>query len=212
VVKSATADAYAGTAMATANGMGFVNPVPFTAQKTKVSVRVWSPDAGVVIRLKLQDHTNDAVFVEATAITSVASEWQTLEFDFANSGLDLNSNYDKAIIFFNDGVSGAIAGEKTYYFDDVKFVNAASGISANDALNMITVYPNPVAQRVSVTNTSGTPLRIALVDMHGKTAKLINSSVSKIEIDVTDLSAGMYILSIENRINHQRTTRKIIKQ
>jgi hypothetical protein len=35
--------------------------------------------------------------------------------------LNLAFNYNKASIFFNFGVTGATAGEKTYYFDDVKF-------------------------------------------------------------------------------------------
>jgi hypothetical protein len=35
--------------------------------------------------------------------------------------LKRNINYDKASIFFNFGTDGAVAGEKTYYFDDVLF-------------------------------------------------------------------------------------------
>ena len=47
-------------------------------------------------------------------------------FDFANpaagtAALNLAYTYNKISIFFNFGVTGATAGAKTYYFDDVAF-------------------------------------------------------------------------------------------
>jgi len=49
-----------------------------------------------------------------------------LTFDFANEApgtaeLNLSYTLDKASIFFNFGITGAQAGEKTYYFDDMAF-------------------------------------------------------------------------------------------
>ena len=63
--------------------------------------------------------------------TTVARDWDTLVFDFSNqaeetAALDLTQTYDMASIFFNFGTSGADAGEKTYYWDDVTFLSAAS--------------------------------------------------------------------------------------
>jgi hypothetical protein len=59
-------------------------------------------------------------------VTTVANDWDTLVFDFANhstgtAAINLDFTYDKATIFFNFGVDGATAGEKVYYFDDVAF-------------------------------------------------------------------------------------------
>ncbi|MCB9295203.1 MAG: fasciclin domain-containing protein [Lewinellaceae bacterium] len=56
-------------------------------------------------------------------------EWETLEFDFTNevpgtAALNLANSYDKASIFFNFGTTGADAGEKTYFWDDVELVPA----------------------------------------------------------------------------------------
>ncbi|MCK7481723.1 MAG: hypothetical protein M0C28_34545 [Candidatus Moduliflexus flocculans] len=64
--------------------------------------------------------------VETEATTTVANAWETLTFDFANPAagtpaLNLANTYNKASIFFNFGVTGATAGAKTYYFDDVAF-------------------------------------------------------------------------------------------
>jgi hypothetical protein len=132
VIKSATAELWAGTTVTAAAGLGFATRIPFTASNTKMSVRVWSPNAGIPVRLKAEDHTDGTRSVETEATVTLASGWQTLEFNFANqsagtSALILTYNYDKVSIFFNFGTTGAVAGEKTYYFDDVQFVTGGGG-------------------------------------------------------------------------------------
>jgi hypothetical protein len=131
VIKSNTAQPWAGTTVTAPAGLGFATPIPFTSTQTQMSVRVWSPDAGIVVRLKVEKHNDPTISVETDAITTVANGWETLVFDFANEGagtaaLNLTSIYDKASIFFNYGVNGATAGEKTYYFDDVEFYQPAA--------------------------------------------------------------------------------------
>ncbi len=125
VVKSATAELWAGTTVST----GPNNTVPtllFTASDTTMTVRVWSPDAGIQVRLKVEDAADGSKSVETEATTTVANAWETLTFDFANPAagtppLNLAYTYNRVSIFFNFGVPGAVAGEKTYYFDDVTF-------------------------------------------------------------------------------------------
>ena len=123
VLKSNTAGSSAGTTM---GGVGFSNPIPFSAGNTTMSVRVWSPDAGIQVRLKVEDSGNNGISVETEATTTVAMAWDTLVFDFANEAtgtatINFASTYNKASIFFNFGVEGATAGDKTYYWDDVQF-------------------------------------------------------------------------------------------
>ena len=126
VVKSATAELWAGTTL-TANGtLGFANGLPFTASSTKMTVRVYSPNAGIQVRLKVEDAADPTKSAETEATTTLANTWETLTFDFANQAigtpaLNLAITYNKASIYFNFGVTGATAGAKTYYFDDVTF-------------------------------------------------------------------------------------------
>jgi hypothetical protein len=132
VIKSATAELWAGTTLSAANGSGFSTKIPFTATDKKMSVRVWSPNSGIKVRLKVEDSADGTKSVETEATSTVANNWETLTFDFANqasgtAALNLAFNYNKASIFFNFGVTGATAGEKTYYFDDVKFVTGGGG-------------------------------------------------------------------------------------
>ncbi len=130
VIKSNTAELWAGTTITVVNGAGletgFATNIPFTASATKMNVRVWSPHAGIQVRLKVEDKNDNTHTCETEATVTTASGWQTLEFNFANqapgtAALNLAFTYNKASIFFNFGVTGASAGERTYYFDDVKF-------------------------------------------------------------------------------------------
>ncbi|MBT4212980.1 MAG: hypothetical protein HOE23_02485, partial [Porticoccaceae bacterium] len=107
---------------------------PLTATDTVMTVRVWSPEAGVTVRLKLEESGDPTHTVETDAVTTVAQEWETLTFDFSNPATNdgnptnpLNPDYvfDKLSIFLNFGTAGS--GE-TYYFDDVTFVGAADPV------------------------------------------------------------------------------------
>ena len=84
VIRGAGAETYAGTTVTAAAGLGFASRIPLTASNTSMSVRVWSPDAGIPVRLKVEDHADNTKSVETEATTTVAGAWETLTFDFAN--------------------------------------------------------------------------------------------------------------------------------
>ncbi len=130
VVRAAGAESYAGTTVTETRNdvqLGFATKIPFNTTDTRMSVRVWSPDAGIPVRLKVEDSTDPNKSVETEATVTTAAGWQTLTFNFANhvtgtAALNLAFNYNKATIFFDFGRSKATAVEKTYYFDDLAFV------------------------------------------------------------------------------------------
>ena len=128
VVKTNTAELWAGasiTALAGTVQTSFANAIPFTATERRMNVRVWSPHAGIQVRLKVEDKNDPTRSVETEATVTVASGWQTLEFNFNNQAAGTAAfnpafTYNKASLFFNFGVTGATAGERIYFFDDVK--------------------------------------------------------------------------------------------
>jgi beta-glucanase (GH16 family) len=115
---------WAGAIMGTTDGLA--TAIPFTATETTMSVQVWSPDAGIPVRLKVENVADGSISVETEAVTTRAGEWETLVFDFANevggtAMLDTNAVYNRVVIFFNFGTDGNTAGDKVYYWDDVMF-------------------------------------------------------------------------------------------
>jgi carotenoid cleavage dioxygenase-like enzyme len=72
--KTSGAQTWAGTTI----GAGFTAKIPFTATTTQMSVRVYSPAAGIRVRLKVEDRTNNTRSVETEAMTQAANTWETL--------------------------------------------------------------------------------------------------------------------------------------
>ncbi len=124
-VKGNGAETWAGTTIGTASG--FATVIPVTADATKMTMRVYSPAAGIPVRLKIEDHNDGTKSVETETVTTAANAWETLTFDFNNHAaetpaLDLSTAYDKASVFFDFDHTG---NGKIFYWDDLKFVPSA---------------------------------------------------------------------------------------
>ncbi|EOR95446.1 glycosyl hydrolase, family 16 [Arcticibacter svalbardensis MN12-7] len=121
-VKPNGAEVWAGTTIGTA--VGFTTRIPISADASRMTMRVYSPAAGIHVRLKIEDHSDGTKSVETEALTTLANTWETLTFDFKNAAvgtpaLNLSTAYDKASVFFDFNTSG---DGKIFYWDDVKFV------------------------------------------------------------------------------------------
>jgi hypothetical protein len=127
-IRTAGSQVFAGTTVG--QPLGLENPVPFDFDNTGMSARVWSPEAGVIVKLKVEQVGNPGIFVEQDVLTTVAGAWETLEFDFATpvaGGLNLDLDYDLVTIFFNFGADPATTPEQTYFFDDIDFAPGVGG-------------------------------------------------------------------------------------
>ena len=131
--KASGSQTWAGTSLAVPGSpeVGFASAIPFSATEQTMSVRVWSPVAGIPVMLKVEDQTDGAIFVEATATVAVANVWDTLFFDYSaatNGVLNLNATYDKVALFWNFGTSG---NDEVFYWDDVEFRGSGGGSGPN---------------------------------------------------------------------------------
>jgi hypothetical protein len=111
-VKAAGAEIWAGSFLT------LENPIDFSTN-TVFKVKVWSPKADAVVKLKVENLTNGEIGYEIDATTTVSGQWEELLFDF--SAIDKNQEYQKVVIFFDFGNTG---DDAIYYFDDIKLVPA----------------------------------------------------------------------------------------
>ncbi|MFZ4522575.1 MAG: T9SS type A sorting domain-containing protein [Bacteroidales bacterium] len=162
IIKTATAELWAGTTIG--GTVGFATAIPFSAGATTMTARIYSPDAGIHIRMKVEDPNDATKSVETEALTTVANAWETLTFDFANQAsgtapINFTYTYKKLSLFFNFGITGAVAGTKTYYFDDVVFIPGAP-IPVNLPVTFDNIYVN-----------------YDLLDFGGNTSSIVNDLV-----------------------------------
>lgn len=168
--KPAGAETWAGTTIGTP--AGFASAIPITSTSTQMSMRVYSPSAGIHVRLKIEDHNDGTQSVETEATTAVANTWETLVFDFKNNAsgtpaLNAATNYDKASVFFDFGNGGT---GKIFYWDDVKFLTPATTVLAlpldfeSTSLNYaftdfnggnVTIVNNPQKSGINTSNKVG---------------------------------------------------------
>lgn len=88
-------------------------PINFSTMQ-KIKMKVWSPQSGIIVKMKLENFANANINIERDATVTLASGWQELTFDFA--GINNANNYRRVVVFFDFGNAGTGA---SYYFDDI---------------------------------------------------------------------------------------------
>ncbi|NMH89692.1 T9SS type A sorting domain-containing protein [Flavivirga algicola] len=199
-IKTSAAETWAGTTISTPSGLA--TDIPITGSDTKMNVRVWSPDAGIPIMLKIETVGDPTRSCETLTSTAVVAGWNTLEFDFSNeragtAALNLSYVYNLVSIFFNFDVSGATVGsDKTYYFDDVKF--GATVLSTEDFdLESFNIFPNPTRDRWTVKTKNANLASIKVFDVLGKSVLSLSPDSSEAIIDGSGLKSGLYFAQIK---------------
>ena len=108
---------------------GFLSPIPFAANRTVVTVDVYTEQAGTEVSMKVEDAQDEFRFAELIQATTSAG-WSTLSFDFGTVGIQVNESFEKMMLIFepNRCVQNAEfdpncpnpPASDVYYFDNVQ--------------------------------------------------------------------------------------------
>ncbi|MFD1613546.1 hypothetical protein [Gelatiniphilus marinus] len=97
-------------------------PSPFNFEgATTVTVKVWSPRAGLNLLMKFEDNVpwpGVTGTAEITATTTLANAWETLTYDF--SGIDTNIDWYNLVLIMDNGTQGDGSANYTIYIDDIE--------------------------------------------------------------------------------------------
>ncbi|MEN0050426.1 MAG: hypothetical protein AAF806_25400, partial [Bacteroidota bacterium] len=108
-VKGNGAATFAGTII------NLAEPIDFNISKL-FTLKVRSPRANVLVKLKLEQTGNGAIANEKDAFTTVADQWEELTFDFSDTDASNAKMLQSIVVFFDFGNVGDGA---SYFFDDV---------------------------------------------------------------------------------------------
>ena len=125
--RPASADCFAGTTLSVGDKLS-IGRVPFAANATTMTVRIYAPAAGLNVKLKLED-ANDNTHTVETDVTTTAAGWQTLTFDFANqapgtAALNTAFTFNKLTIFPNFSCGSGAPADADFYVGPITFVGA----------------------------------------------------------------------------------------
>lgn len=122
-------------------------------------------------------------------------------------------------ILYNPNLSCVQVDEKTYadnnwsnyYNKDItaSYQNVCTNLSDKDfKLDYVSIYPNPTKEKLNINNI--TLNKVTIYDLFGKSIKTFNfdSNALNNEIDLSDLSKGIYLVSIKS--NETLIIKKII--
>ena len=135
LVKNPAAETWAGATIdPSGSGAATVPAFGFATSKV-VSLRILSMAAGETIMLKVENASDPAVNMEATALTTKVNQWETLSFNFAapsGGTYDASKTYNRVSVFPHFGTK--VAATMTYYIDELNYsavATAPTGTSTN---------------------------------------------------------------------------------
>lgn len=123
------------------------------------------------------------------------------------AGIVCDANYSNGLRCYQDSVFGFYS---TGIADSCDYTFIWTGTEQSNNKNLISIYPNPAAEKIRIEIPQKVNLEFRITDFLGK-VHLQNDFSESISIDLSDLSKGIYLISVyENR--KLIGTKKIMKK
>ena len=128
--------------------------------------------------------------------TDVPAEVDFISFSGSTTALP---NTAAATMTFDNFVVRASATDTLLGVDDVATIE-----------NAFLVYPNPVKDFVTISNSVNSIENISIIDLNGRTVKSVKlNGETSAQVNISDLSAGVYMMNINS--DQGSVTKKIVK-
>lgn len=174
-------------------------PIDFGAN-TSISMKVFSNRVGAPVLLKLEG----PVPVEVSANTTVANEWEILDFDFSGS---TEGVYTGITIIYDLGTVGDGSADFTLLFDDIVFTGTVRVVDL--ATLGIRIFPNPTPDYLLI-DAQEEISELTVFSLSGQRLLALQPESIRRQLDLSDLPSGTYLLKV--RIGEEEGIAKIIKK
>ncbi|MFD2727457.1 T9SS type A sorting domain-containing protein [Hyunsoonleella rubra] len=126
--------------------------------------------------------------------------------DYSLSNNDTNDNITSA-----QGVAPFNSAKVATIEIELQSVLSNDGVSELDG---ISIFPNPVSDNLRLRNLQNTNLKhVEIYSVLGKLSRSIpiENNVNNLDIDVSDLASGIYLLKLQNELGFSKTQKLIIR-
>jgi len=150
-----------------------------------------------------------------------AGSWKTsitMDLFPYDAGTEDGTTYSLANPATTGGVVTSLAG--TDPFDNTRVaqltITLASVLSTDDTrtIEKITVFPNPVTDKLSLTNIQNSNLKsIEIYNVLGKLDRtvFVKNNVNTLDVDVSNLTSGIYLLKLNNEEGNSKIQKLIVQ-
>jgi hypothetical protein len=161
---------------------------------SSISMKVYT-DAPVGTLLKFKVESTVAGFAnERNVNTTVSGAWATYTWDFAGDP----PVYNVLTLMLGYATPNDASENATFYFDDIEQVQSTLGIDDNYQFSIkdIKAYPNPAKTNLRISSSNSTIKNIVIYDLIGRQVRDIKTDSMNVDLNVSDLKAGLYIAKI----------------
>ncbi len=175
-------------------------------------VDAWTPNL-TAFTVKLVDFGANGVYgggddkEHALTFTPTLEGWNSYDIKMSQFLSLTSKNHIAQLIFV-----GTPTGSGVVYIDNVYFYTTTVGVTDYNLVKS-NIYPNPANNDLTViTNTSNTESNIEIINSIGQTiyTTKIPQGQNSIHINLTDYSAGIYYIKIQN--TEMNVVKKLIKE
>lgn len=143
------------------------------------------------------DWYSQAAGIEYLGTDGAASGFFPLEATLINVGG--TNNTTSSMFKLDDFMVGAVASEED-----------PLSTQQLEIVETFSIYPNPAKDVINVANSADAIENVTITDMNGRVVKQVVLGVNEGQINISDLSQGVYILNATS--NGKSVTEKIVKQ
>jgi len=137
-------------------------------------------------------NTTANVTLLSTGTVTIPSNINWVQYTY-----NVPSSFDGQAVYFS--INCVSDDQFGFAVDDFKVTTTAVASAQSFFTNNFSIYPNPANNVLNLSVKNGlTVNEISVVDINGRTVKTINNSFdSEMEINVADLTSGVYMLNVK---------------
>ncbi|MEZ4800798.1 MAG: T9SS type A sorting domain-containing protein [Flavobacteriales bacterium] len=200
-------------------GIVFQQNVPYTGAAENVTV--WykgelSDEASLSVTLTYSDASDNILYATSQSYTSSAAVYTAAVVvpEMVMAGTISKMGLTISLMLASN--STPPSGNPHVLVDDVQMGGIVSTNEIENAVSKVNVFPNPTSENctLSITSVSNQKVSINVFDLQGRLVlsetKLVTIGTNKMDLNLSDLTAGMYAAVIE--MDGEKITQQIVKQ
>jgi hypothetical protein len=182
-------------------------PVELTSGQTEICASVWVSEAAT-FTIKVENPGTGLNFEPPPIDVTTTQQWVEICQDYAGTVAE-GESATTVVLFFN---IGSVPTESTaHFFDDVvqKGVMTNTGEALID--QRIGVFPNPASDQLNFDFNGTNPATVMITDLTGKQV-MKPTGVTSNSLDISNLTPGIYYVTLRDRSNEIIAVKKVVKQ